>query len=381
MNVVILRAFVLPAGGRQATKDLNRPVLHKFNLRRIVFSLHARYKIVLSVDIATHALACFALSRAFFPRRRWPLFFGMIIAGTLADIDFLSVLFGPAAYFAAHRTFTHSLPALVVIVIVASLFTRYFVSKQPEPLPTLLLPLSIAGAFHIVLDLLQSEGVAILWPVRPTRFAADWLPPIDPWILTLLILGCFLPEFFRLITSEIGVKNKTPRGRNGALVALSFLVVYIGARALLHSSSLALLDPHSYARESAHKVGAYPDALSPFTWHGVVETQSLLCLADVPTVFGRSFDPESAECLHKPEPSPELTAAQKTDVAQAFIRAVPFPRAAVAKSQDGADVELRSMRDVAEHEAAHRIGVRITIDPKFAVSNEEYVWARELRLR
>ena len=332
------------------------------------------------MDIATHALASFALSRAFFPRRRWPLFLGMLIAGTLADVDFLSVLFGPAVYFTAHRTFTHSIPALLVIVIVALLFTRYFGGKQPEPLPTLLLPLSIAAAFHLVLDLLQSEGVAILWPVRPTRVAASWLPPIDPWILTLLILGCFLPEFFRLITSEIGVKNKTPRGRNGALAALSLVVIYVGARALFHSNSLALLDPHSYAGESAHKVGAYPDALSPFTWHGVVETQSLLCLVDVPTVFSR-FDPESAACFHKPEPSPELTAAQKGDVAQAFIRAVPFPRAAVAKSQDGAEVELRSMRDVAEHEATHRIGVRITIDPKFAVSNQEYVWARELRLR
>lgn len=339
------------------------------------------YKIVLSVDIATHALASFALARAFFPRRRWPLFLGMILAGTLAEIDFLSALFGPAAYFAARRTFTHSLPGLLVIIILAIFFTRFLSKKQPEPVVALLLPLSLAAVLHLVLDLLQSEGVAMLWPFRSTRFAADCLPSIDPWILTLLILGCFLPEFFRLITSEIGVKNKAPRGRNGALIALSFLLVYLGARALLHSSSIASLEPHSYARESARKVGAYPDALSPFKWHGVVETRSLLCLAEVPAGFGKPFDPESVECLHKPEPSPELTAAQGTDVAQAYLRVVPFPRAAVAKSPDGAEVELRSMRDVAEHEVAHRIGVRITLDPRFAISSEEYIWARELRLR
>ena len=333
------------------------------------------------MDIATHALASFALARAFFPRRRWPVFLGMILAGTLADIDFFSALFGPAAYFTARRTFTHSLPALLIVIAVAVVFTRYLGGKQPEPFRALLLPLSLAAALHIVLDLFQSEGVAVLWPLRSTRFAADWLPPVDPWILTLLILGCFLPEFFRLITSEIGVKSKTPRGRNGALVALSFLVIYLGGRGLLHSSSVASLDPHSYSGESARRVGAYPDALSIFTWHGVVETQSLLCLADVPTAFGKPFDPESAQCLHKPEASPELAAAQGTDVAQAYIHAVPFPRAAVAKSPDGAEIEIRSMRDVAERESVRRIGVRITLDAKSQISSEEFVWLKELRLR
>jgi len=333
------------------------------------------------VDIATHALASFALARASFPRRRWPVFLGMVLAGTLADIDFLSALFGPAAYFTARRTFTHSLPALLIIIALAVVFTRYLGSKQPEPLRAVLLPLSLAAALHIVLDLLQSEGVAVLWPLRPTRFAADWLPSVDPWILTLLILGCFLPEFFRLITAEIGVKSKTPRGRNGALVALCLLLIYLGARALLHSSSTASLDPHSYSGESARKVGAYPDTFSIFTWHGVVETQSLLCLVDVPTAFGKPFDPESAQCLHKPEASPELAAAQSTDVAQAYIHAVPFPRAAVSRSSDGAEIEIRSMRDIAERETIRRIGVRITLDPKLQISSEEFVWLKDLRLR
>jgi len=333
------------------------------------------------VDIATHALSSFALAGAFFPRRRWPIFVGMIFAGTLADIDYLSSLFGPAAYFHARRTYTHSLLGLLAIIAAAVLLTRHLGKRQPEPARALLLPVSLAAILHMLLDLLQSEGVAIFGPVRSTRLAADWLPAIDPWILTLLILGCFLPEFFRLITSEIGVKNKAPRGRNGALVALSFLVLYLGARAILHSSSVASLDPHSYAGESARKVGAYPDSLSLFTWHGVIETQSLLCLADVPNIFGRAFDPESAHCLHKPEASPELAAAQNTAPVQAYIRAVPFPRAAIAKSAEGSEIELRSMRDVAEHETARRVGVRITLDPKLTVSTEEYVWAKDLRLR
>jgi len=305
----------------------------------------------------------------------------MIAAGTIADSDLLSSFFGPAAYFYARRTYTHSIPGLLVIIALAILFTRYLSKKQPEPFACLWLPLSLAATVHIALDLIQSEGTAVLWPVRSTRLAADWLPPIDVWILVLFTFGCFLPEFFRLITSEIGVKNRAPRGQHGALLALSVLVVYIAARALLHSSCIASLDPHSYAGESARRVGAYPEALSLLTWHGVVETHSSLCFAEVPAGFSASFDPESAGCLHKPEASPELASAQKTDVAQAFIRAVPFPRAAVAKSSDGAEVELRSMRDVAEHETTRRLGARISLDSKLRVTSEELLWLGELRLR
>jgi membrane-bound metal-dependent hydrolase YbcI (DUF457 family) len=333
------------------------------------------------VDIATHALTSFALARGFFPRRRWPVVLGMICAGTLADIDLLSSLFGPGAYFAARRTFTHSLPALIMVVVISALFTRYLAKNQPEPFSALLFPLGIAAVVHLLLDLVQSEGLALLWPFRPTRFAANLLASVDLWILAILIAGIFVPELLRLITSEIGVKDKRPRGRNGAIVALALLGVYIGARAVLQSSAVASLDPHLYGGESARRVDAFPNTLSIFTWHGVVETQSLLCLVNVPAGPGGLFDPELANCLRKPESSPELDAAQKTDVAQKYLQAMPFPRAAVAKTQDGYEVVIRSMRDAAEHETSHRIAARILLDQRFGIISEDFVWLNEVRLR
>jgi membrane-bound metal-dependent hydrolase YbcI (DUF457 family) len=332
------------------------------------------------VDIATHALASYALARGFFPRRRWPVVVGMLIAGTIADIDLLSSFIGPAAFFATRRTYTHSLLGTLVLIVLAVLLARCLARKQPESIPTLLLPLAAAALFHLVLDLFQDEGVALLWPFRPNRFATDWLPPIDPWILAILIAGILLPELVRLVTSEIGVKHKAPRGRNGAIVALSFIVLYIGARALLHSGSVASLEPHSYHGESARSVGSFPDAISIFAWHGVVETRSLLCLADVPTGMGETFDPESAECSPKPDPSPALDAAQRTRVASEYLPAVPFPRAIVAKTEDGYEVVLRSMRDLAEGQVRHRIVARIRLDSRLAISDQQLIWARDVHL-
>jgi membrane-bound metal-dependent hydrolase YbcI (DUF457 family) len=333
------------------------------------------------VDIATHALASYVLARGFFPRRRWPVFAGIVSAGTIADVDLISAFFGPQAYFAARRTYTHSLFGALVIVLLSALLASYLSGKQPEAITSLLAPLALAAAVHIVLDLFQSEGIALLWPFRPTRYAMDWLPPIDPWILAILIAGILLPEILRLVSSEIGAKSKSPRGRNGAIVALLVVAAYLGARGLLHSGSIATLEPHSYHGESARVVGAFPDALSLFSWHGVMETTSLLCHAEVPVGPGRTFDPESAECLYKPESSPELTAAQNTHAAQEFIRVVPFPRAVVAKTQTGYEVVIRSMRDLVEDETRHRVVALIQVDSKFAVSSQVLVWSTDIHIR
>jgi membrane-bound metal-dependent hydrolase YbcI (DUF457 family) len=333
------------------------------------------------VDIATHALASFVLARGLFPRRGWPVVVGILIAGTIADIDLLSSLFGPAAYFALHRTCTHSLLGTIVVVALTALLIGSIARKPPQPISTLFLPLGVAALLHVVLDLFQSEGVALLWPFRLNRFAMDWLPTIDPWILAMLIAGILIPELMRLVTSEIGVKNKTPRGRNGAIGALSLIVLYIVARALLHAGSIALLEPHSYQRESARAAGSFPNALSIFTWRGVVETRSLLCTADVPSGLGRNFDPESAECFHKPDPSPELDAAQKAHVAEEYVRVAPFPRAIVAKTEDGYEVVIRSMRDVAEDEVRHRVAALILLDSKGAITDQQLIWTSDVHLR
>jgi membrane-bound metal-dependent hydrolase YbcI (DUF457 family) len=333
------------------------------------------------VDIATHALSSYALARGFFPRRHWPVIAGMILAGTFADIDLLSALLGPAAYFAGHRTYTHSFLGALLIIAVAALFTIFVAKKQTESISSLLLPLAAASFLHIVLDLFQSEGVTLLWPFSISRFALDWLPTIDPWILAILIVGIFLPELFRLVTSEIGAKSKSPRGRNGAVLALACIAVYIVARAGLHSGTTAALEPHSYQGESARRVAAYPDAFSVLTWHGVVETQSLLCTVNVPAGPGAKFDAEGAVCLHKPDPSPQLDAAQKTHTAREYLNAEPFPRALVAKTQSGYDVVIRSMRDLAEDEVRHRVAALIHVDSNFSVSSQELVWAKDVSLR
>jgi membrane-bound metal-dependent hydrolase YbcI (DUF457 family) len=305
----------------------------------------------------------------------------MIFAGTIADVDLVSALSGPAAYFAGRRTYTHSLVGTVAIILLALIFTRYLARNSPEAVTTLILPITVAAAVHVIFDLCQSQGVALFWPFRPTRFSLDWLPSIDPWILALLVGGILMPELLLLVSSEIGAKSRAPRGRTGAIVALILIAGYVSTRAVLHSSSLALLDPHSYHGESARNLASFPDGFSMLTWHAVVETQSLLCVAAVPMGPGRTFDPESAQCVNKPESSPALLIAQHTRAGREYLRVARIPRALVAKTEDGYEVVFRSMRDTAEDKTSYRVAVRVLLDSKASVEKENFIWASDIELR
>jgi membrane-bound metal-dependent hydrolase YbcI (DUF457 family) len=333
------------------------------------------------VDIVTHALLSLALARGFFARRGWPVLVGMLVAGTLADVDLISEWFGPAAYLAARRTFTHSLLGTLVIIAIAAWIAHGLDGKRLETWKGIVAAASCAAVAHLLFDFCQSGGIALLWPFHGTRYALDWLPPVDPWILVLLFGGVVVPEFFLLVSLEIGAKDKRPRGRNGALVALVLIGIYVGARGVLHFSSVALLEPRSYHGESPRREEAFAESFSLLTWHGVVETQSYLCLIDVPVTSGDSFDPEAATCLHKPEESPVLTAVQQSAVGRKFLSAARMPRAAVDKTEGGYEVVIRDLRDVAEQRTRNRVVARIWLDSGSRIVSEQLGWAGEARLR
>ncbi len=233
------------------------------------------------MDIVTHGLASLAVARGFFPREGKAAIVGAIVAGTIADVDWLSSYFGPSAFLTWHSTYTHSILAallisiLVLAIPVLALFRgpvgialtgaeAEAVRETPNARRNLTLRIFFMAAFvaplcaallHIAMDACQSDGVMLLWPFSSRRFAMDWLPGIDPWILTILIAAIAIPELLRLVGSEIGAKTKKPRGQTGAIVGLALVFLYVGARATLHSNVLALLGSRTFHGEIARRRG------------------------------------------------------------------------------------------------------------------------------
>jgi hypothetical protein len=234
----------------------------------------------------------------------------------------------------------------------------------------------VSALLHLLLDLCQSDGVALLWPFSSRRFALDVLPPLEPWLLTILIAAILLPELFLLVNEEIGSHAKRPRGRNGAIVGLTFAVLYIGLRVLLHANAVASLEAHTMAGEMPHRAAAFPDTTSPFLWHSMVETQSALNLVMIRSMGNEVSYASGVTTLHKPEPSPMLAAAQNSPAAVSFVRFARFPKAVVQTESEGYSVEIQDLKDQATDEQSHAIFADINLDKNSRVISSELQWQR-----
>jgi hypothetical protein len=327
---------------------------------------------------------------------------GVVFAGTAADVDLLSALFGPGAYVSLAHARTHSILGLAVVIAVTVVAVRLLKDKMRQPrkptrdaegalqraaatkdvgIALLVLAAALAALAHLLMDLCTSAGVALLWPWRETRYAWDWLPSVDPWILALLLAGILLPELFAMVGSEIGTKQTAPRGRNGAIAALVLVLVYVGARATLHGSAVAQLDAHTYRGELPRRLAAFADPISLITWRGVVETSTQICTVNAPASESARFDPESGLCVHKPEDSLALTTAQQTETTKKFLQVARFPKASVGATEDGIEVAIRDVRDSAQDAKRFAVAARILLDRNGRVTSQELLWASEVSLR
>ena len=333
------------------------------------------------MDPVTHGLASYALARAVYPSAGWRFAGCVVVAGTLADLDRLSDLAGPAIFFRLHRTITHSVGGLVVTAAVVScLFFFLVLRKQTDrfSLRGTFVAALLASVLHVALDLCQSEGVALFRPFSSKRFAADWIDGIDPWILAILLAGILLPALFGLITEEIGARAKKPRGRTAAWLALAALAAYAGGRIVLHANAVSTLEARTYRGEPARRAAALPEAVSLFTWHGIVETESALHLVSVSVGPGASFDPETAVALYKPQPSALLDAGRTARVSQEFLRTARFPKASVEKTEEGYRFTLRDLQNAQAGVAEEGVAVEIELDSSAKVRSQRFVWGREL---
>jgi membrane-bound metal-dependent hydrolase YbcI (DUF457 family) len=329
------------------------------------------------MDPLTHALASYALKRAAFPRVARGATIATLIAGTVADIDLLSVYIGPSAFLTFYRTYCHSVLAALLFSVLITLpfLLRKSASTEKRTIPFAIFAAALAASIlHLLLDLCQSAGMELFWPVAKRSLALDWVAHVDLWMLGILLAGILLPMLSGLVTEEIGGKSKGPRGRVGASVALATLVFYICLRFVLHGNALAALESRSYRGESIRKTAAFAEPTSPFRWHGIVETESALHDVELEAGIGASFDPDSAMTSYKPESSPALDAARGTAVARRFLQVARFPKATVEKTPQGFHVVLRAFPYGREAMSGPRVHAVIETDSSGRVLSEVLAW-------
>jgi inner membrane protein len=332
------------------------------------------------MDAFTHGLASYSLSRAVFPRASRATMVAAILAGSAANLDQLSTTLGPATFFAWYRTITHSLLGTLSIAMAFSAAAALATGRKPnaDGLRTILLAVLAACTLHVAMDLTQNESVQLLWPFRAHRYSADWVAHFDLWILLMLLGGTLMPQLLALVTEEIGAKSKAPRGRIGAILALAAVLVYLGARFILHGNAVAMMDARTYRGELPRRAGAFAESDSPFHWHGVVETERAFYDLDLNLAPGSSFNPDAAVVSYKPEMSPPLAAAQNTEAARRFLQAAKFPKATVEKTETGYRVRIRDLAEQGEGRSVRRLIAIVDTDPNAKVLSEELAWDQKM---
>lgn len=299
------------------------------------------------MDPVTHALASVALSRAGLNKKNrlaTPL---LMASGLVADLDLLSYFGGANAYFRVHRTWGHSiLGSFALAVLVAAVFSRLAGQKGQAPLRFgQALGLCVIGAgAHLLLDLGNPAGVQLLWPLQTKWMAWDLLRELDPWILFIFLTGLLVPGLFRLVSEEIGDRKKGKGAHRGAIAALVLVVLYIGARGVLHSRAIDTLLSREYHRAAPERAGAFPLSASPLNWRGVIATANTFEEVEVSFAPGGYFDPDRSLTHYKPEPSPALEAAESAATVQGFMGFAQFPLASLDRTEDGYHFELRDLR-------------------------------------
>jgi inner membrane protein len=300
------------------------------------------------MDNLTHTLTGIALSQAGLNRKTRFATLALIVGSNAPDVDIVSRLGGSVAYLQYHRGITHSFLGVTVLAAVLTALI-YYPGRRARSKPSaprldgrwLFGVCWIATLGHLLLDFTNAYGIRPFLPFSGKWYAWGIMPIVDPLLLLVLAAGLGLPALLRLVSEEVGAHK--PGYRGGAIAALVVLLLLWGLRDATHRRVLNLLSSENYGEAAALRVGAFPIAINPFAWTGVVETDSAFYVLGA-SALDSAVDTDRAEVFHKPEPSPALEAALQTRLGRVFSDFARFSWAQVEANEDGFEVTIRDLR-------------------------------------
>jgi len=356
------------------------------------------------MDNLTHTLVGIAISRAFFKHRTPYATTALIVAANVPDLDVLAAPTG-IRYLLVHRGLTHSLLFLPVWVALIAWGLRAAARRWPGkarllqmgaaagedngfnqaraatavprvPSWRVALLLALAGVgSHLLLDLTNTYGIRLLWPLSHRWFAWDIENIFDPWIWVGLLGFLLLPMVLGLVGREVGVRRPS-RYRLSATLALLLLVAWWGVRGFYHRRALDYLDGRLIEQQVPQAIAALPYVGDPFRWHSVGELSDRYVLATVDAAAERRDDAMPQQTLFKPEPTPALRLAESTATGRICLDFARFPWASVRESATGTTVAIADLR-FKPADAAVRMEAEIVLDPQMQVRSERFSWQGE----
>lgn len=303
------------------------------------------------MEPVTHILFGANLSRAGLNRKSGLATLTFAIAAELPDADVLAYAWGRVEGFAHHRGITHTFfgaPFMAALSLgIVWLIHRWRLKRgHTPPIPIcwpLLYAFALLGSFsHILLDFTNNYGVRPFEPFSYRWYSWDIIFIFEPLLFAFLVLGLLAPWFKRLIDREIGEEQNRAqmRGRAAAIAALVLTALLWWFRDAQHRRAIVAMQATDYYVtqndfEKPVRVAAYPYWFDPFSWHGVVETESYLGTLPVNSFF-RAVDPQQiGTYFPKPVETAQSLAAKKSYLGRVYLDWAKYPYVEAEPQPDG----------------------------------------------
>ena len=283
------------------------------------------------MDNVTHTLSGVVLAQACYRRRLGkgavPI---LAVAANLPDLDAVVMLWGDPRAVLLRRTFGHSLLLLPLWILLSVPLLRRFAPKLRF---RDLLALVTAGAgLHLLLDLVNSFGVVLLWPL------SGWRPELaSVFILDFILTGLLaLPLLICL-----------PRARRENLEVASRASLAAVAIYLCFCSLNRGLAGRILAREAASIrpppdfTYVFPEPLGPHRWRGVLRQGNTYRLYLIRSLTGSI---EAREELTTQLGDLQVEAARASPLGRRLERFFKAPVWEVAARGSPSDIQARDLR-------------------------------------
>ena len=225
---------------------------------------------------------------------------GFLVGSVLPDLDVVFMAAGKRFYLKRHQGPTHSLPCAPVFAALLAAVPAFQLGWDWGIYAGLLAGLCV----HVLLDLFNTFGIQIGWPITPRRFCLDAVFFIDTvaWVLTLSYLAL---AFGGIVSAE-----------KGAIAYAALFAAYVIAKLVLQRLVIRRLGVDF----------AIPSAFNPFAFLVFTRRDGQLKTAAYDALTGRL-----SKQAERPEAAPEtIELARQSGVfcdMQSILRGLQITRA------------------------------------------------------
>ena len=222
------------------------------------------------MDPITHSVVGLAIASM----RGEPIIGAISIGATLGamspDLDIVMQYKGHLAYLKNHRGMSHSIPFLAAISLIISIILSFIF---PETAFFRILLWTFLGALsHSLLDILNSYGAQIFWPLSKKRYSGSLLLAYDPVVIILSLYILLSKDTNYIVFMKTG------------FLFLIYILIRTFARNIVCDKIMHRLGGEIHIK----KVKLLPSMTRIHKWHFIVEAKEKFVVGEV-NIFNRQF--------------------------------------------------------------------------------------------